>query len=775
MIGFFAILGFSQMRWFEFKHVEAAIIATVLLLTALYAFVETGERIGILIGAIFTTVVLGVVVNYYFHLGMMSYILRSGKWIRAYANGTETYITGYAIVITVLLLSVEFIVLEGIKAVPYGREFLCVVAFGGIVAAGFYHVLFPKTLLAAVFAYTIYTFSSRIHQVVYKKKEKQKAAFYLLPFFLVCVVLTCALPVKEQPLSWKWVTDIYYYAVFSVEDMIADIQDRIHGDDNVFSFGDMRNNGGEDVKLGGSIKQTNTTLLQVEKSRLSRSTTYIYGGILDEYTGQGWKKNAVDIVEDEKPIDTEVKEMLFGLANADYQPAENEILLQNLNLHIKFNRLRSKTVFYPQYGWTFTYKDIREKVDDNTSNILFRHSKKSGYDYRSFYFELNNQSMLVQDYLRSLQSFSYKDTPKINPTNKVFLIACGSARQKDTFINQEFYEKMYQRELKIKDAYTKLPDSVPERVYQLAQEITKDEDNPYDKLICIKDYLRKMPYTLKVPEVPEHVDFTDHFLFDTKKGYCTYFATAMAVLSRCINIPTRYCEGFVVEYEKDKVDDYYQLSSKSAHAWCEAYIAGYGWIRMEATPGYGVTKVRPWTKTDYVNNHYNFKPETPEPSTDELSQLEQQELMKSKTTVASGILIGVIAFLLILLVGLMAFYLRYRKNTRFRKKNRDQVNDAFKEMLYYLKLFGYQREPGETVYQFQKRIPKGEDHKYGDCIDSWDVFLKARYSEEEITEVELQRILKDLASLKEVYLEQKGRIRYGFSRITYMVRIGARS
>ena len=81
MIGFFVIFGFSQVKWFAFKHVEIAIIATVLLLTALYAFVETGERMGILIGGIFTTVILGVVVNYYFLLGIISYILRLGKWI----------------------------------------------------------------------------------------------------------------------------------------------------------------------------------------------------------------------------------------------------------------------------------------------------------------------------------------------------------------------------------------------------------------------------------------------------------------------------------------------------------------------------------------------------------------------------------------------------------------------------------------------------------------------------------------------------------------------
>ncbi|HJR81261.1 MAG TPA: transglutaminase-like domain-containing protein, partial [Anaerolineales bacterium] len=84
----------------------------------------------------------------------------------------------------------------------------------------------------------------------------------------------------------------------------------------------------------------------------------------------------------------------------------------------------------------------------------------------------------------------------------------------------------------IQERYLNLPQSLPERVRQLAGEITKDELTAYDKAKAIEAYLRSYPYDLEVPVPPEDQDVADYFLFDLKKGYCDYYATAMVVLAR---------------------------------------------------------------------------------------------------------------------------------------------------------------------------------------------------------------------------------------------------
>ena len=62
------------------------------------------------------------------------------------------------------------------------------------------------------------------------------------------------------------------------------------------------------------------------------------------------------------------------------------------------------------------------------------------------------------------------------------------------------------------------------------------------------------------------MDFTYYFLFENKQGYCTSFATAMAVLGRAIGIPTRYVEGFVVDY-RDYDNRGILVRNSMAHAW----------------------------------------------------------------------------------------------------------------------------------------------------------------------------------------------------------------
>ena len=93
-------------------------------------------------------------------------------------------------------------------------------------------------------------------------------------------------------------------------------------------------------------------------------------------------------------------------------------------------------------------------------------------------------------------------------------------------------------------------------------------------------------------KVPEGRNAVDYFLNESKRGYCTYFATAAAVILRCSGIPTRYCAGYVVDtslsgtQNSDYYDNYIVMDN-SAHAWVEVFISGYGWVTIDPTPGYG--------------------------------------------------------------------------------------------------------------------------------------------------------------------------------------------
>jgi transglutaminase-like putative cysteine protease len=134
----------------------------------------------------------------------------------------------------------------------------------------------------------------------------------------------------------------------------------------------------------------------------------------------------------------------------------------------------------------------------------------------------------------------------------------------------------------IRQRYLKLPESVPERVRQLAREITKDKTTAYDKAKAIEAHLRTYPYDLEVPAPPENQDVAEYFLFDLKKGYCDYYATAMVVLARASGLPARFVSGYA-SGSYDAANAAYIVRELHAHSWAEVYFPEIGWIEFEPT------------------------------------------------------------------------------------------------------------------------------------------------------------------------------------------------
>jgi hypothetical protein len=134
----------------------------------------------------------------------------------------------------------------------------------------------------------------------------------------------------------------------------------------------------------------------------------------------------------------------------------------------------------------------------------------------------------------------------------------------------------------IRERYLALPQSVPERVHQLAREIVAARPNPYDKAKAIENYLRTYPYDLEVSAPPEDQDVADYFLFDLKRGYCDYYATAMVVLARSSGIPARFVSGYSPG-SYDAPNARYIVRELNAHSWVEIYFPEIGWVEFEPT------------------------------------------------------------------------------------------------------------------------------------------------------------------------------------------------
>ncbi|MGD8397419.1 MAG: transglutaminase-like domain-containing protein, partial [Anaerolineae bacterium] len=128
--------------------------------------------------------------------------------------------------------------------------------------------------------------------------------------------------------------------------------------------------------------------------------------------------------------------------------------------------------------------------------------------------------------------------------------------------------------------YLQLPDSLPERVRSLAEQVTEGQVTPYDKAEAIETYLRQIIYNTQIEGPEPGQDGVDYFLFEEQQGYCDYYASAMVVMLRAVNVPARYVRGYS---EGVRLEGAYHLLESDGHAWPEVYFPGYGWVEFEPT------------------------------------------------------------------------------------------------------------------------------------------------------------------------------------------------
>ena len=141
----------------------------------------------------------------------------------------------------------------------------------------------------------------------------------------------------------------------------------------------------------------------------------------------------------------------------------------------------------------------------------------------------------------------------------------------------------------IAETYLALPSSFPQSVRGLAQGVidVAGAMTPYERARALQDHFRSGEYTYDLNVQRGHSDNDlERFLFELKRGYCEQYAGAYAAMARSIGLPARVGVGFT---PGDQVGpSTYSVRGYHGHAWPEVYLAGFGWVAFEPTPGRGI-------------------------------------------------------------------------------------------------------------------------------------------------------------------------------------------
>lgn len=118
------------------------------------------------------------------------------------------------------------------------------------------------------------------------------------------------------------------------------------------------------------------------------------------------------------------------------------------------------------------------------------------------------------------------------------------------------------------------------RMETLAKDITENCKNDYEKAQALVDYFEQNGYVYDNEYEPSDESIA-YFLFTSKRGNCTSYATSMTLMARMLGLPARYVEGFAA-YEKNENGEFVVRDSH-AHAFVEVFVAGIGWMTFDPT------------------------------------------------------------------------------------------------------------------------------------------------------------------------------------------------
>lgn len=130
--------------------------------------------------------------------------------------------------------------------------------------------------------------------------------------------------------------------------------------------------------------------------------------------------------------------------------------------------------------------------------------------------------------------------------------------------------------------------AVSDNIAALAEQITADCVTDYEKALEIQNYFIRngFKYDLNY-RPPQGQDTPEYFIFESKTGTCSDFATAFSLMAHAVGLPVRYVEGYVPQAVENGGNygemQFFTVMEKNAHAYPEVYISGAGWIGFEPT------------------------------------------------------------------------------------------------------------------------------------------------------------------------------------------------
>ena len=128
--------------------------------------------------------------------------------------------------------------------------------------------------------------------------------------------------------------------------------------------------------------------------------------------------------------------------------------------------------------------------------------------------------------------------------------------------------------------YLRAPSEVSQRMRKVAAGIRNENEEVTGRIRALAGFFRNQQLSYAQDDLPSGSDPIDSFLFEKKRGYCEFFASAYITLARLAGIPARLVGGYYGG-DYNPLGGYYLVGEETAHVWVEVLASDNSWQRID--------------------------------------------------------------------------------------------------------------------------------------------------------------------------------------------------
>jgi transglutaminase-like putative cysteine protease len=280
------------------------------------------------------------------------------------------------------------------------------------------------------------------------------------------------------------------------------------------------------------------------------------------------------------------------------------------------------------------------------------------------------------------------------------------------------------------DWYLDLPTDLDDGITAEARRRTANLETNYEIGLALESWFHSEAFAYSTDIEPGHgaADLAEWLLDEESPGYhigyCENFATAMAVMARTIDVPSRVVLGFTPGEPTDQ-ENVYVIRDRNAHAWVELWIPSQGWVRFDPTPradginpstfgdaedelGFALTNYLDVPDDEPINVQTSPLPLPPLPDDEFLPDFDANGINSSSDSGPSipGWVKAVvpIALLLIVVVGGIPTVKWWSRLRRLRRLEDGDITAAWEDIVARLTDLGAPPSPAATPHQIASSV-----------------------------------------------------------------------